>query len=1267
VNAGLSVPVPTAVGFCMYIRRDCLEQTGFFDARAFGPGYGEENEFCIRAADLGWSHRLCGDVFVHHRGGASFGEEAAALKARATGILERIDPDYPARIRAFVAVDPGRHLRRRLDLARLSASPRPRILFITHRQGGGVERHCRDLASLLSEDLEVLALKPDDDGWLKLQWLRPAEELSLYFRLPWEYELLRDTLRELCVSRVHVHHVMEHPQGVLRLPEDLGVPLDFTIHDYYGICPQYNLTDEHGEYCGEPDSEGCARCLAVRPAPWGLDIHAWRSLFARLLARAERIIAPSDDARRRLLRYVPEASIRVLPHFTKHQLGPVPWSPADPARGVVRVLVLGVLNPAKGVRLLERCAWDARHRNLPLHFHVIGRSETEIRGLDQLPLAFSGPYGSDDLPRLIAEARGQVFFFPNRAPETFSYTFSEALETGLPIAVPARGAFVERCRGLERVGLMEPDAEPGAWNDRLLQLARMGAGHPAAVIPAPAAITPAAYRQAYLQGLNPGLTEVHRAIGPERLDELVTPTRCYGPAGTGMPLGLSRRSELLEILGRTLPESPYSMDTQSFEHWLQERGEALARVQTLENERDAARASFEADLRETRAATEGELGKLRQELGRTQQALAEKTQLVDRVMRSPSMRLGRLLTAPARAVRFLIILLRDDPVPLPRRAWSALRRRLRDAGQGGQPSFDAWVRGHDTLDAGRRAAMQRRWPQLGRQPTISLLTPTYNTAPDLLRETVQSVLDQVYPHWELVLVDDASTATETLAAIDACAAMDPRVKVIRRTTNGHICAASNTALAAATGEWVGLLDHDDLLAPDALYWVVEEVNAHPDCGLIYSDEDKISVVGRRHEPHFKPDWNPDLLRSQNYICHFTVYRRRLLTELGGFREGFEGAQDYDLVLRVTERLAPEQIRHIPRILYHWRSADSSTARDARAKPYATEAARNALDAHLKRTGQPGATVLPAPGFEGIWWRVRYPLPDPPPRVSVLIPTRNRVDLLSASVSSVLDRTDYPDCELIVVDNGSDDRDTLRYLESLSRDPRVRVIRDDRPFNYSRLNNLAAAQATGSVLVLMNNDVTSIDRGWLREMVSHAVRPEIGVVGARLWYPDDTLQHAGCILGVGGVAGHAFHREPRGAEGYFGRAALIQNYSAVTGACAAIRADVFREVGGLNEDELQVAFNDIDLCLRVLQAGYRNLWTPYANLYHLESASRGYEDTARKQLRFRSEVEYMRRRWGGLLDLDPAYNPNLSLSNAHFELAAEPRLPPDPWVNRRVSH
>jgi GT2 family glycosyltransferase len=425
--------------------------------------------------------------------------------------------------------------------------------------------------------------------------------------------------------------------------------------------------------------------------------------------------------------------------------------------------------------------------------------------------------------------------------------------------------------------------------------------------------------------------------------------------------------------------------------------------------------------------------------------------------------------------------------------------------------------------------------------------------------------------------------------------------------------------------------------------------------LIYSDEDKLSEDGHYYDPYFKPDWNPDLFLSQNYLNHFSVYRKAAVLAVGGFREGFEGSQDYDLALRVTGRATADQIRHIPRILYHWRAIATSTASCGTAKPYTVEAARRALAEHLVRTGHPDAVALPAPGCIGMW-RIRYGLPETPPRVSIIIPTRNGYALLHTCVESLLNLTSYPDYELLIVDNGSDDPETLDYLASLEQRENIRVIRDDRPFNYAALNNLAARQASGTVLALLNNDTEVIQGDWLREMVSHALRPEIGAVGARLWYPDDRLQHGGCILGVGGVANHAFLGLPRSQVGYFGRSALIQNYSAVTAACLVIRKEVYDAVQGLDETHLAVAFNDVDFCLRVREAGYRNLWTPYAELYHHESASRGQDMTGEKRARFVREVEYMMQRWGDILEHDPAYNPNLSLEDAQFRIARHPRLP-----------
>ena len=385
-----------------------------------------------------------------------------------------------------------------------------------------------------------------------------------------------------------------------------------------------------------------------------------------------------------------------------------------------------------------------------------------------------------------------------------------------------------------------------------------------------------------------------------------------------------------------------------------------------------------------------------------------------------------------------------------------------------------------------------------------------------------------------------------------------------------------------------------------------------------------------------------------------------MREVGGFRVGYEGSQDWDLAMRVIERTAPERIRHIPKILYHWRSVPGSTAMVIGAKSYATGAAEKVISEHFVRTGVT-ATISPT---KGSYWRVHYPVPTPAPRVSLIIPTRNRLEFLQPFVESLLAKTTYPNFELLIVDNDSDDEATLAYLASLpGRSPlagdgstSVRVLRSPGEFNFSALNNFAVEHTDAPLIGLLNNDLTVINPDWLDEMVSHALRPEIGCVGAKLYYPDDRIQHAGVILGIGGVAAHAWQTHPRGAAGQAHRNLLQQNLSAVTAACLVIRREVYLQVGGLNADQLKVAFNDVDFCLKVRAAGFNNLWTPYAELYHHESASRGKEDTLEKRDRFRSEVEYMRATWGDLLDRDPAYNSNLTHTINDFTLA----LPPREW-------
>lgn len=570
-------------------------------------------------------------------------------------------------------------------------------------------------------------------------------------------------------------------------------------------------------------------------------------------------------------------------------------------------------------------------------------------------------------------------------------------------------------------------------------------------------------------------------------------------------------------------------------------------------------------------------------------------------------------------------------------------------------NYREWIRRYDTLTRADRRAIKAHIAQLEWRPRFSVLLPTFNTDPRWLRRAIKSVRAQLYPDWELCIVDDASTDPRVWKIIERFTEADRRINAHRRATNGHISAASNDALALATGEYIALLDHDDELTPHALYFAAVELNRVPDAQVIYSDEDKLDARGRRTDPYFKPDWNPDLFSAQNYVSHLGVYNAELVRRIGGFRVGFEGSQDYDLLWRCTEQIAAAQIRHIPRVLYHWRVAQESTATFALAKPYAQEAAIRAAQEHFERSG----VAAEVERHYANYLRVRYGLPAKRSLVSLIITTRDRAEHLRRCVESILAETEYQPYEMIVIDNDTSEPAALDYLQELQARRVASVHRVAGAFNFSRLNNIGVTRANGSVVALLNNDLEVKNGDWLDEMVSHALRPEIGAVGARLWYPDGTMQHGGVILGSGGVGSHA-HAGIRNEHGYFARAHLTQNFSAVTAACLVTRKAIYENIGGLDETNLPVAFNDVDFCLRLQSDGLRVVWTPHAELFHYESASRGLEDTSAKQRRFLAEVGYMEQRWGEQLARDPAYNPNLSLaSNELFKLAFPPRVE-NPW-------
>lgn len=561
------------------------------------------------------------------------------------------------------------------------------------------------------------------------------------------------------------------------------------------------------------------------------------------------------------------------------------------------------------------------------------------------------------------------------------------------------------------------------------------------------------------------------------------------------------------------------------------------------------------------------------------------------------------------------------------------------------PTYRTWIEKHERLDQEALGDVRERLSNLAEKPLISVVMPAYNTPEHLLRDAIESVRNQLYENWELCIADDHSPLQHVKAILQEYSAKDERIKVVLRPANGHISEATNSAFELATGAWTALMDHDDLLRPHALAEVAFEIASNPDAEMIYSDEDKLDDSGNRYDPYFKPDFSRELFRSQNYLNHLSVHRTENIRAVGGWRKGFEGSQDYDLNLRIIERIDSTKIRHIPKVLYHWRAVSGSTAVAGSEKSYAHKAGLRALQEHIQRLELP-AKVTSAPDTP--FYRVQFEVPEPQPFVSLIIPTRDKLQLLRGCIASIREKTTYQNYEIIVVDNGSCEDETLAYLEALEKEPWARVLRYDKPFNYSAINNHAVAYAKGSILGLINNDIEVISPDWLSEMVSWAVQPDVGCVGAKLYYNNNTIQHAGVILGIGGVAGHSHKYFPRDHHGYFSRLMVLQNLSAVTAACLVVRSSVFSEVGGLNEEQLTVAFNDVDFCLKVRDAGYQNVWTPYAELYHLESVSRGVEDNLEKLARFEKEQQYMKSAWD--LSRDPFYSANLTREREDFSIA-----------------
>lgn len=536
---------------------------------------------------------------------------------------------------------------------------------------------------------------------------------------------------------------------------------------------------------------------------------------------------------------------------------------------------------------------------------------------------------------------------------------------------------------------------------------------------------------------------------------------------------------------------------------------------------------------------------------------------------------------------------------------------------------------------------KKRWKI---KPKISVAVPVYRTPEIFLREMIESLLDQTYDNWELCLAN-ASPEDETVRRVLAeYGDRDSRVRWKDLSENAGIAENTNQALAMAQGDYLGLLDHDDLLAPNALYEIVRALEADQKIDCVYTDEDKVTTDLSEHfQPHLKPDFNLDLLRSNNYITHFFLVKKTVMAQAGGFRKEFDGAQDYDFILRCTE--CAEKIHHVPEILYHWRTHKSSTADNPASKMYAYEAGRKAIEEHLRRANTPGRVSHTKDyGF----YRVSYPVREEA-KISIIIPNKDEKDTLDTCLRSIKEKSTYKNYEIIIIENNSTSKEIFQYYEELKKEDRIQVSVWEGTFNYSAINNYGASLATGDYLLFLNNDVEVITPGWLEEMLGNCQRPEAGAVGAKLYYPDNTIQHAGCILGIGGIAGNMFTGMAGNRTGYLHKASIQQDLSVVTAACMMVKSEVFYQAGGFTE-ELAVAFNDVDLCLKIRRHNYLVIYNPYVELYHYESKTRGAEDSEEKVRRFQREIEYMRSHWIDILKKgDPYYNKNLSLTKWNYSL------------------
>ncbi|MBI1284063.1 MAG: glycosyltransferase [Thiobacillus sp.] len=1277
VNAGKSIDLPTAVGFCMYIRRACLDKVGLFDAEQFGRGYGEENDFSRRAAGAGWRNVLCADVFVFHAGGVSFQGERESLMAVSADRLASLHPEYDALVKQFVFEDPPASLRQGVDIElarrRLGFMPRsagndksakkPVQLHVMHDLGGGVARWCHDYCQADEARINLI-LRPYSqsramaEGLMLYAGSEDAEPLDFWrFAAPIaatvdshpEYrEALAAIVRDYAVDAILVSSLIGHSLDVL----DTGLPTVLVQHDFYPWCPAIHSYFE--EVCQTCDAGRLTHCAERNP-----DFHPAHRIFSveqrlrvrqRYLELIERrnlpLVVPSRSTREHFHRLLPDLDptrFVTISHGHLADLSPIPHAIGQ-AHGKLRVVILGMLSVSKGLHVLS----EALERLLEVaELHLVGAKELGELFKDRPGVRVIDRYSMAELPGILSAIQPDVGLLLSVVPETFSYTLSELFMLGIPPVATRLGSFAERILPGETGYLFEPGVEAMLACLREIHADRQTLQRIRARV--------STMRMRSAQDM---VADYHRLMPlPEGGDapawmNLRRPSGQAGGESVSQALALAARWKETQSLRLTLDMRSLRLQAREREvHNVQARLDE----QRQRESRDLA--SRDQEIAAMRASTSWRISSPVRWAGRRLRQGKILARCLCRFLSRPSRMPARtrtlLRTGRDEGVggvkRKLLQWLDTPPEPVDRAAPVEAPIAAVEA----DGPTQAFRRYHESFAANARGPILERIRAMEAPPLISVLVPTYDTPASMLQEMLDSVCVQLYPHWQLCIADDGSSEPHVRTMLEEYAARDTRIRLDFAATNGGVSHATNRALAMAEGDFVVLLDHDDLLEEQALFRVAESVLTD-DPDMLYSDEVLVDEYNEtaKHFIH-RPTFSPEYLRTHLYIVHLIGFRTSLLRTLGGLDETLRISQDYDLILRVSERA--ETIVHIPEMLYRWRIHGGSAGQKMADRVVGTSSA--IIRRHLQRCGEPGE-VGEGPCFN--YFDVRYPLAQGL-KVAIIIPVRHHADRVRACIESIERTTGAVPHEIVLVDQGSDGPVSLATFDSLRS--RVSLLHCSESSSSAALINWAVTQLDGSHThyLLCDSDIEAIEPGWLERMLELGQKPDVGIVGAKLLYPDRrTILHAGMVVGCGGVADKLgrlrLTSDAFVDSGYIGSLICSREVSAVTAACMLIRATVFRKIGGFDE---ATPYADVDLCLRAGRQGYRTLFCAHAELLQHDSYRRGCGQAAPP-----TDDAVFIAKWRELFETgDPYFNPNLSSHDPNWQVTNPLRFALD--IRRRI--